>query len=147
MSSIRDVLRHKGSQVWTIGPSDTVYAAIERMEDRRVGCLVVMEGESIRGVLTERDYLRKVALKGRFSKTTFVSEIMTSPVVTAHPEDDVEACLQLMTRGRFRHLPVIDGQGRLTGIVSIGDLVKEIVSDQQEELHHLDAYIRGQYPG
>lgn len=144
MACVRDVLRHKGPTVLSIGPAATVYEAIEMMERHRVGSLVVIDGAGrLAGMLTERDYLRKVALHGRSDRTTRVSEIMTPEVTTAAPDDDVEACLQVMTRKRFRHLPVLDARGGVVGIVSIGDLVKAVVEDQQVELHHLHTYIRG----
>ena len=145
MALISELLSHKGSEVLTIDRGETVYRAIEVMESRHVGSLVVTDETGVCGMLTERDYLRKVALKGRSSKTTRVDEIMSSPVVCACSEDSVKQCMTVMTEKRCRHLPVVDG-GKLVGVVSIGDLVKQITMDQKADIRMLSDYISGKYP-
>jgi CBS domain-containing protein len=146
MSTVADILRKKGSEVFTIADTATVFDAIKEMSDKGVGCLVVMRGESIRGILTERDYLRKIALQGRHSKDTPVPDIMTESLVVASPQDTVESCMAVMTEKRIRHLPVVD-QGKLAGLVSVGDLIKQIASRQKAEIRYLTDYISGKYPG
>jgi len=146
MAYVRDILKRKGSQVHTVGRQETVFAAIEKMESCRVGALVVVEGSQVSGMVTERDYLRKVAIMGRSSRTTRVEEIMSSPVRSCRPDDSLQQCMQTMTDERFRHLPVME-EGRLVGIVSIGDVVKQLVSEQTTEIRQLHRYIQGEYPG
>ena len=143
---VGEILGEKGPNVHTTHRDDTVFAAIERMEELRVGCLVVTDGDNVCGIITERDYLRQIALKGRSSRTTNVSEIMSYPVVCAHAEDTVEHCMAVMTQKRCRHLPVV-GPAGLVGLVSIGDLVKHIASAQETEIRWLHDYIQGTYPG
>ncbi len=144
---IRDVIAKKGSTVHTIGRDATVFEAITLMEEVRVGSLVVTEGEGeVVGMLTERDYLRKVAIQGRASRTTAVHEIMASPVVCVDLDDSVSHALSVMTEKRCRHLPVVGPDG-LAGLVSIGDLVKQIVRVQKSEIRFLHDYIEGKYPG
>jgi CBS domain-containing protein len=116
------------------------------MVEHNAGCLLVTEGEQIRGIITERDYLRGIALAGRTSKTTQVQEIMTSRIVVVHPGTSVEEAMAIMTDQRFRHLPVVDS-GKLVGLVSIGDLVKQISQDRKFEIQYLTDYITGKYPG
>jgi CBS domain-containing protein len=146
MSMVSDILRNKGSKVFTIVDTATVYDAIVEMASKGVGCLVVMHDDAIRGILTERDYLRKIAIKGRSSKTTPVPEIMSTMVVAVSPQDTVEECMAVMTEKRIRHLPVVDS-GKLAGLVSVGDLVKQISSKQKAEIRYLKDYITGKYPG
>lgn len=146
MALIKDLLDHKGPEVLTIDRGETVYRAIEMMESRRVGSLIVTDESGVCGMVTERDYLRKVALKGRSSKTTRVDEIMSSPVVCARTADTVQQCMSVMTERRCRHLPVVDG-GKLVGVVSIGDLVKQLTEDQKADIRLLSDYITGKYPG
>ena len=141
MSTVSEVLREKGTRVYAIDPHATVFDAIAQMVRCGVGALIVIEDDSVLGILTERDYLRKVAIEGRTSRTTLVHEIMTSPVVAVRPSDDLNDCMALMTERRVRHLPVIDG-GRLIGLVSIGDLVKRKVAEQQGEIERLVDYIQ-----
>lgn len=143
---IRDILRNKGSQVFHINPEETVYNAIEKMADKDIGALLVMEGEQLVGIISERDYRNKVILKGRTSKTTAVKEIMSSKVYCVTPTESVEQCLVLMTEHKFRHLPVIE-DNIVAGVISIGDLVKATISQQKIEIHHLRHYITGTYPG
>lgn len=143
MSTVQDVIAEKGRHVYTVAPSVTVFAAISRMADRGVGALVVVDEDEVVGILTERDYLRKVALRGRTSRDTIVSAIMTTPVVCVSPSRSVEECMAIMTHRRIRHLPVVV-RDRLMGIVSIGDLVKRKVADQRFEINSLVCYIQGE---
>ncbi|MCZ2148013.1 MAG: CBS domain-containing protein [Bryobacterales bacterium] len=143
--AIRSILRQKGGQVYWLGPDATVYDAIALMSEKSAGALLVMEDGRILGIISERDYARKVVLEGRSSRETLVAEIMTSPVKVAGPEETVDECMRMMTGARIRHLPVVDGE-RVVGIVSIGDLVKWMVSRQEETIEQLSSYISGAYP-
>ena len=140
MATVKQLLQVKGHDIWSVGPEASVYDAIELMADKEVGALVVMEGDSLVGVLSERDYARKVVLQGRSSKGTKIKEIMTSRVAYARPEQTVEECMALMTDKRIRHLPVMDGD-ELLGVISIGDLVKAIIEEQQHVIEQLEQYI------
>lgn len=142
MKRVKDVLTVKGEDVWSIDPGASVYDAMQLMADKEVGALMVMEGAKLVGVISERDYARKVVLHGRSSQTTQVKEIMTSHVVYAQPEENIEQCMALMTEKRVRHLPVIE-EGRLVGVISIGDLVKSIISEQKFMIEQLERYISG----
>ena len=142
MKSARQLLEAKGSDVWSIHPDAAVYDAIEMMADRGVGALMVLDGGDLVGVISERDYARKVILRGRSSKDTTVKEIMTARVVYARPDQTVEDCMGLMTEKRIRHLPVVDGR-ELLGVVSIGDLVKSMLAEQQFVIEQLEQYISG----
>lgn len=142
MKTIKDLIKVKGHQVWSIEPIATVYEAIELMADKEVGALMVVEGTKLVGVISERDYTRKVMLKGRSSKETKVMEIMTKRVMYAQPEQSVEECMALMTEKRVRHLPIMDGD-QLLGVVSIGDLVKSIIEEQRFTIDLLERYISG----
>jgi CBS domain-containing protein len=143
--TIGSILGRKGRQVWSVAPEATVYDAIVLMAAKGVGAaLVVSEGRLI-GIVSERDYARKVVLQGRSSKDTEVREIMTDHLITATPENTVEECMSLMTHHRVRHLPVLE-KGELVGIVSIGDLVNAIIADQAETIEHLHTYIASKYP-
>ena len=144
--TINSILQDKGAQLWTISPDATVFEAIQLMAERNVGALLVLSGENLLGVVTERDYTRKVALKGKSSRDTKVREILSMPCVAASPFHSVEDCMRLMTHHRVRHLPVLEGE-KVTGIVSIGDLVNWTISAQNEAIHQLESYISGQYPG
>lgn len=144
---IRNILNKKGSQVFDINPDNTVFEAIEKMAEKNIGALVVVEDGELAGIITERDYRNKVILKGRTSKTTKVREIMSSDPITVEPSDSVETCMALMTDRKFRHLPVLE-EGKLCGVISIGDLVKSVISKQEVEIHNLRDYISGgSYPG
>ena len=142
---IRSVLDFKGRQVYSVEPEASVYEAIELMADNEIGALPVMKEGILEGMISERDYARKIILKGRLSRDTRVEEVMTSPVVCVNPEDTVDECLRLMTSNRVRHLPVTDGR-RVVGMISIGDLVNWIISLQAETIDHLHSYIAGAYP-
>lgn len=146
MGLIAHVLAAKGGQVHTITPSDTVFDAVKKMVDLNSGSLLVTEGDAIHGIITERDYLRKIVLEGRTSKTTQVREIMTTQIVVTQASTPVEEAMAIMTARRIRHLPVMD-QGKLAGVVSIGDLVKQISQDRKFEVQYLTNYITGKYPG
>ena len=142
---INEILAHKSSQLWTISPDATVFEAIQLMAEKNIGALLVMTGPSLLGVVSERDYTRKIALKGKSSKETRVREI-TAPPVTATPSHSVEDCMKLMTANRVRHVPVMEGE-RVIGLVSIGDLVNWIINAQSATIHQLESYITGHYPG
>lgn len=144
--TIDSVLMLKGHQVWSVAPTAMVFEAIQAMSNKGVGALLVMSGGRLDGIVSERDYARKVILRDRSSKMTQVREIMTSPVLTVTPEDRVEECMRLMTEHRIRHLPVLD-RSDVIGIVSIGDLVNWIITTQEETIGHLEGYIAGKYPG
>ena len=140
--SINEILEHKGSLVWTIAPDATVFEAIQMMSDKNIGALLVTEREKLIGIISERDYTRKVALKGKSSKELKVRDIITDRVLSVTPRHTVEECLRLMTERRVRHLPVLDGE-KITGLVSIGDLVNWIISTQSTTIRQLETYISG----
>lgn len=140
MRTVRQLLEAKSPEVHAIGPDAPVIEAIRLMAERRIGALLVMEGTRLAGILSERDYARKVVLQGRSSKDTPVRDIMTAQVVCVGPRDSTDRCMQLVTEGRIRHLPVLEGD-LVIGVVSIGDLVKAVIEDQQHELEQLQRYI------
>ena len=139
------ILARKGTEVFSVPPDASVYSAIETMADRGVGALMVVEDGALMGVVSERDYARKVILQGRSSTDTFVREIMTTPPITMGPCATVNDALQVMTENRFRHLPLVD-KGKLLGVVSMGDLVNWVISAQDETITQLEHYITSEYP-
>ena len=140
MITVRHLLDRKGRALFAIAPEDPVLEAIRMMANHHVGALLVLRGTELLGILSERDYARKVVLLGRSSADTPVSTIMSSPVVTVSPDHSVQDCMRLMTERRIRHLPVLDG-GRVAGMVSIGDLVKAVIEEQQRTIEQLESYI------
>lgn len=143
MTAVADILKSKSdNSVHAIAPGDSVLDALQRMAEKRIGALLVMEGETIVGIVTERDYARKIALLGRTSAATLVRDVMTADVMYVRPTQTSQECMALMTENRLRHLPVVDG-ARLVGLISIGDLVKDIISEQQFIIEQLEHYITG----
>jgi len=142
MVRIRYLLNSKDPTIWTIGPEDPVLEAIQLMADKHIGALPVLRDSELVGIVSERDYARKVILMGRSSSDTPVWQIMSSPVVTASPDDDVHRCMEIMTEKRIRHLPIVE-RGRMIGIISIGDLVKAVIDEQQQTIDQLERYIAG----
>lgn len=142
---VRGLLGAKPPAIWALPPRSTVYDAIRMMADKSIGAILVMDGDVLLGILSERDYARKVVLRGRSSKETVVMEIMSSPVITVSPDNSIEDCMRIMTERRVRHLPVVE-QGRVVGVLSIGDVVKAIISAQAETIQVLSAYVASSYP-
>src|SRR4029077_9396946 len=143
---VRVVLKQKGQDIWHVSPEGCVYDAIEMMADKHVGALLVISEGKLVGVVSERDYARKVILQGKSSKQTQVKEIMTSPAIFVTPEQTVQDCMRIMTDRRIRHLPVVKDE-EILGVVSIGDLVKWMISAQQQTISELHNYITSKYPG
>jgi CBS domain-containing protein len=143
--TIESILSHKPRALWSVSPEATVYEAIALMAEKNVGALLVMEEGELVGIVSERDYSRKVMLKGKTSRNSHVHEIMTTELKTVHPRETVEDCLRFMTEKRIRHLPVV-ADGDLRGVISIGDLVKQVISAQSATLDQLKDYIAGGYP-
>ncbi|MCC8625936.1 CBS domain-containing protein [Xanthomonas vesicatoria] len=140
MQTVRQLLGTKQVEVFAVAADAEVIEAIRLMAERGIGAVLVMDGERLVGIVSERDYARKVVLRDRSSATTSVAEIMSSQVVTVSPSETVERCMQLMTDGRFRHLPVVEN-GRVQGVISIGDLVKAVIEAQQQDIDQLQRYI------
>ena len=144
MTTVAEILRAKGnSTIYSVSPSDTMLAALQLMADKSIGALLVLEDGEIAGIVTERDYARKIALQGRSSASTRVDEVMTRKVHCVLPRQTSEECMSLMTSNRMRHLPVINESRQLQGLISIGDIVKEIISAQQFTIDQLEHYISG----
>lgn len=144
--TVADMLSIKGTTIHAIAPDATVYEAIERMDERRVGALLVMRGEELLGIISERDYTRKVILLGRASRETRVEEIMSSKVISVRIETTLHDCLKLVTNRSIRHLPVVDAAGKVVGVVSIGDLVRTVVEQQAATINSLKSFIGSDYP-
>jgi len=142
MAAVKKILETKGSAIFSTTPESSVYHALELMVEKNVSALLVMENDALAGIFTERDYARKVALKGKSSKETTIGEIMTKELVTVKPESTIDECMELMTAKYIRHLPVIDG-GKLIGIISIGDVVRSIIQEQKSIIGHMEQYIAG----
>ena len=140
------ILQAKGTEVWTVGPEVMVLDAVRLMGEKNIGALVVVEGGEVLGVISERDYSRKIVLQDRTSRDTRVHEVLSKPAIVVQPESSIAECMELMTTKRVRHLPVVE-EGRLIGIISIGDLVSWIIRSQREAIQQLEGYISGQYPG
>ncbi len=143
MLRVKHLLARKGYDIWSVEAEEPVLAAIQIMADRHVGALPVLRDGSLVGVVSERDYARKVILLGRSSAETEVWQIMSSPVITVRPEDEVRHCMQVVTEHRIRHLPVVDDAGSMIGMVSIGDLVRAVIEEQQETIEQLERFIAG----
>lgn len=143
MRTVRDILRHKGSAVYSVTPDSWIYEALKLMDDKNVGAVLVQEKEQLCGIFSERDYARKVVLKGKTSRETRVSEAMTKRVACVRPENTIEECMAVMTDKRIRHLPVLGEEDRLVGVISIGDVVQAKISEQQFLIEQLESYITG----
>ena len=144
MINVKQILEEKGHRVWTIGPEETVYKALMILAEKDIGALVVVENDQVVGIVSERDYARKVVLKGKTSLDTPVRDIMTPQVYFVNPDCTAEECMAVMTEKRVRHLPVMENN-KLVGVVSIGDVVKSIISSQKVTIEHLQNYIMGKY--
>ena len=144
MSKVSEILDRKGATVLSVDSNESVFKAIQLMSEVNIGAVLVQDDGTISGIFTERDYLQKIALDSRSSKKTSVGEVMTSPVISADPEDTIQQCMETMTACRCRHLPVVEN-GQLLGIVSIGDLVKRMLEEKESEIEHLSQYITGSY--
>ena len=144
MSRVSEILEHKGAMVLSVDISETVFDAITLMAQLNIGAVLIQQNESIAGIFTERDYLQKIALQSLSSKQTKVGDVMTSPVISADPGDSIQHCMETMTTCHCRHLPVVEN-GKLLGIVSIGDLVKKMLDEKRNEVENLRQYITGTY--
>jgi CBS domain-containing protein len=144
MSTVKQLLEDKGCQVYSVAPDTTVYAALELMAEKNIGAVIVLQDDRVVGLFSERDYSRKVILQGKNSKTCPVGELMTRDVLYVQPEDSVEDCMSLMTDKRVRHIPVMDN-GNLVGIISIGDVVRAVISRRESTIQQLERYITGSY--
>lgn len=143
MGKVKDILDAKGYAVYAVEPTVTVYHAIEIMCEKNIGGLLILEGEKLAGIFTERDYARKLILKGKSSKDTLVRDLMTTNVITVSPDTSIEECMWLMSNKKFRHLPVLENN-RPVGVISISDVVRTIINEQKSIIEHLEQYIAGQ---
>jgi len=144
MTSVEQLLKFKGGKTWSVTPQATVYEALQKMSEKDTGAVLVIEQGKLVGIFTERDYARKLILKGKFSRDTVVRDLMTQDVLYVEPQNSIADCMLLMTNNRVRHLPVIDNQ-QLVGIVTIGDVVRQIISEQESTIQQLEKYITGGY--
>lgn len=144
MTTVETLLATKGGEIWSIDPNASVFEGLEMMAEKNISGLLIVVSGALVGIFTERDYARKLILKGRFSKDTKISDLMTSNVLYVQPNNTIQDCMKLMTDKRIRHLPVLE-DGQLVGILTIGDLVKQIISEQQTTIHQLENYISGGY--
>ncbi len=142
MRRVKEILANKGTDIWSIGPDATVYEAIHLLAEKEIGALLVMEGDDLVGVISERDYARQIILKDKSSRKTLVRDIMTSKVITSEPNQEIAGCMAMMTQNRIRHLPVVK-DGKVVGVVSIGDVVKAVIAEQQATIVDLEKYISG----
>jgi CBS domain-containing protein len=142
MTTIAQLMKNKGHEVWSVTPADLVFDAIKSMAEKGIGALLVMESDKLVGIFSERDYARKIVLEGRSSRNTSVEDIMTRDVIRAGPDQSIEECMSIMTENHIRHLPVVEND-RVVGMVSIGDLVKVIIVEQKELITQLERYISG----
>ena len=143
MKRLKEILADKGANIWSIGPDESVYVAIELLAEKEIGAIAVTEGVQLIGIVSERDYARQIILKGRSSENTRVRDIMSTEVITAQPDQEVRECMELMTEKRIRHLPIIDDEKKLIGMISIGDLVRAIIAEQESTIGDLEKYISG----
>jgi CBS domain-containing protein len=143
MTTVSKLLRAKGNDIWSVTPDTMVYEALKLMADKNIGAVLAISEDRVEGIFSERDYARKVILKGKSSKETPVSEIMTRGVIFVRPDQSVEECMAVMTDKRIRHLPVLQDDKKLAGIISIGDVVKTIILEQEVMINHLEGYITG----
>lgn len=144
MTTVRDLLRHKGNTLWSITPEATVYDALTLMAEKNIGALLVFDAQqNLAGIISERDYARKVVLKGKTSRETLVSEIMTTKVFGVQLDQSNEECMALMTAKHIRHLPVLENNSQVVGMISIGDVVRAVIADQQFKIEQLENYIMG----
>jgi CBS domain-containing protein len=142
MTTVRTVLQTKKNELWSIHPDAVVFEALKIMAEKNIGALLVMQKETVVGIFSERDYARKIILKGESSRTTAVKDVMTSAVLTVNPEQSIDECMALMTEKHIRHLPVVEN-GKLIGLISIGDVVKAIISEHKYTIQQLENYITG----
>ena len=143
MKKLKEILACKGSEIWSIEPDRSVYDAIHLLAEKEIGALAVMQDDRLVGIVSERDYARSIILKDRSSQNTRVRDIMTSNVITAKPEQAIRECMELMSGNRIRHLPVVDDNGAMLGMISIGDLVRAIIAEQESTIVDLEKYITG----
>ena len=143
MKRLKEILTAKGSEIWSIEPDQSVYDAIKLLAEKEIGAIAVTEGDRLVGIVSERDYARQIILKGRSSEKTQVKDIMSTNVVTAIPSQEVRECMELMTEKRIRHLPIVNDDNNLIGMISIGDLVRAIIADQESTIGDLEKYISG----
>lgn len=142
MNTVRELIDSKGGAVWSVAPDAPVFEALSLMAEKNIGAVVVLEGDSLAGILSERDYARKVILRGRSSRETPVREIMTAKVTSVGPDESLESCMEVMTARRIRHLPILES-GRVQGVISLGDVVEVILSNREKTIGQLERYITG----